>query len=151
MFLDMFGDLIKRLTAPAPEILPDEDARRALAALLVRVAKADGQYDAAEISHIDQVLATRYALNPIDAAKLRAEAEEIERDAPDTVRFTRAIKDAVPLDEREAVIGALWQVVLADGVRETHEDQLMRMVAPMLGLSDQDSNRIRRAVEAAKE
>ena len=57
MFLDMFGDLIKRLTAPAPEILPDEDARRALAALLVRVAKADGQYDAAEISHIDQVLA----------------------------------------------------------------------------------------------
>lgn len=151
MFLDMFGDLIKRLTAPAPEILPDEDARRALAALLVRVAKADGQYDAAEISHIDQVLATRYALNPIDAAKLRAEAEEIERDAPDTVRFTRAIKDAVPLDEREAVVGALWQVVLADGVRETHEDQLMRMVAPMLGLSDQDSNRIRRAVEAAKE
>lgn len=151
MFLDMFGDLIKRLTAPAPEILPDEDARRALAALLVRVAKADGQYDAAEISHIDQVLATRYALNPIDAAKLRAEAEEIERDAPDTVRFTRAIKDAVPLDEREAVIGALWQVVLADGVRETHEDQLMRMVAPMLGLSDQDSNRIRRAVEAAME
>ena len=151
MFLDMFGDLIKRLTAPAPEILPDEDARRALAALLVRVAKADGQYDAAEISHIDQVLATRYALNPIDAAKLRAEAEEIERDAPDTVRFTRAIKDAVPLDEREAVVGALWQVVLADGVRETHEDQLMRMVAPMLGLSDQDSNRIRRTVEAAKE
>ena len=37
----MFGELLKRLTQPEPEMLPDEDARLALTALLVRIARAD--------------------------------------------------------------------------------------------------------------
>lgn len=143
----MFADLLKRLTAPAPAPLPDTDARLALCALLVRLAKADGDYQVVEIALIDRLIAARYGLNPVEAAKLRAQAEALEHDAPDTVRFTRAIKDAVPYEDREAVIEALWKIVLADGIREEHEDQLMRMVAPMLGVSDQDSNRIRLSLE----
>lgn len=142
----MFGDLFKRLTAPSPTPLADADARIALGALLVRLARADGQYDAAEVAQIDRVLAARYALDPAGAADLRAQCETAEAEAPDTVRFTKAIKDAVPYEEREAVIEALWSVVLADGARDEAEDALLRMVAPMLGVSDQDSHRIRRAL-----
>lgn len=143
----MFADFFKRLTAPDPEPLTDDDARHALGALLVRLAKSDGDYDVREIERIDRALARRYDLDPVAAAKLRHACEEIERDAPDTVRFTRVIKDAVPYEERIGVIEALWSVVLADGHRDDEEDALMRLIAPMLGVTDQDSALARQRVD----
>jgi uncharacterized tellurite resistance protein B-like protein len=146
----MFADFLRRLTAPSPAPMPDADARIALCALLVRVAKADARYTVEEIRRIDRILATRYGLDPVQAARLRGQAEDLEHQAPDTVRFTRAIKDAVPYEERLAVIEALWDVVLADGEREDHEMALLRLVAPMLGISDQDSAEARRRVDRAR-
>jgi uncharacterized tellurite resistance protein B-like protein len=78
-------------------------------------------------------------LAPHATIALRKEAEALESEAPDTVRFTRAIKDGVPYEERILVIEALWQVALADGGRDGAEDALVRMVSSMLGVSDQDS------------
>ncbi len=143
----MFADLLRRLTAPDPEALPEGDARLALAALLVRIARSDGDYAPAEIVRIDRILARRYALDADRVAALRAEAETLEAEAPDTVRFTRAIKDAVPYEDRVQVVEALWQVVLADGVRDDDEDALLRTVAPLLGVGDRDSNLARRRVD----
>ena len=51
----------------------------------------------------------RHGLSPFEATKLRREAETLEAEAPDTVRFTRAIKDAVPHEERESVLEAVLQ------------------------------------------
>ena len=142
----MFSDLLRRLTAPEPQALPDTDARLALGALLVRLARTDGSYDASEITQINQVLMRRYALDQAGAEALRAECEALEAEAPDTVRFTRAIKDAVPYPDRLGVIEAMWAVVLADGVRDQQEDSMMRMIAPLLGVTDQDSHRARLSV-----
>ena len=144
----MFLDLINRLTQPRPEPFHDGDARLALAALLVRIARSDGDYAAAEIGRIDRILAARFGLTPDQAFELRRDAEEVERQAPDTVRFTRAVKEAVPYGEREAVIEALWEVVLADGMREQEEDALLRLVADLLGVNDRNSNILRKKVEA---
>ena len=144
----MFGDFLIRLTGPEPEPMGKTDARLALTALLVRIARTDNDYAADEVALIDKITAARYGLSPFQAAVLRGDAEVLEAEAPDTVRFTRAIKEAVPYDDREAVIEALWQVVLADGTRERHEDAMLRMVAPLLGVSDRDSARARQRVEA---
>ena len=143
----MFGDFLKRLTAPDPAPLPDTDARLALTALLVRVARTDGVYDESEKSRIDRIAATRYGLSPFEASKLRGEAEGLEAEAPDTVRFTSAIKDAVPYEQRIGVIEALWSVVLADGVREAEEDALLRLVSKLLGVNDRDSALARQRVD----
>lgn len=144
----MFADLLRRLSAPEPEPMAQPDARLALSALLVRIARSDGDYAPAEVSRIDRIVATRYGLAPDAARELRTEAEALEAEAPDTVRFTRAIKDQVPYEERVAVIEALWDVVLADGARDDEEDALLRTVAPLLGISDRDSNIARRRVES---
>ena len=144
----MFDALLRRLTAPEPDPLNDDDARLALAALLVRIARTDGDYAQVEIDRIDQTLTTRYGLGPFEVAKLRAEAETLEKEAPDTVRFTRAIKDAVAYEDREHIVEALWEIVLADGERDHHEDALMRMVAPMLGVNDRDSALARQRAQA---
>ncbi len=135
------------MTAPEPDPLDDGDARLALAALLVRIARADGDYAREEIARIDKLLASRYGLGPFEVTKLRSEAEQLENEAPDTVRFTRAIKDAVPYEARSGIVEALWEIVLADGERDHEEDALMRLVAPMLGINDRDSALARQRVE----
>lgn len=144
----MFDALLRRLTAPTPARLPAPDSDLALAALLVRLARADGDYATVEMARIDRVLAARHGLTPQTAAALRAQAEVLEQEAPDTVRFTRALKDATALEDREAVVQAMWSVVLADDSRDAAEDQLMRLVVNLLGLTDQQSARARQ--KAAK-
>lgn len=143
----MFGEFLRRLTAPAPEQLPDEDARLALTALLVRVARSDGHYATSEKAQIDAAMSQRFGLDPAAMERLRAEAEILEAEAPDTVRFTRAIKDSVAYEDRLAVIEALWSVVLADGQRADEENALLRLVASLLGVEDRDSALARQRVE----
>jgi len=58
----MFQKLLQGLMAPDPAPLPDTDARLALAALLVRIARSDNDYAQSEIDRIDRILAARYAL-----------------------------------------------------------------------------------------
>lgn len=143
----MFADFLKRLTQPDPAApLPDADARLALTALLVRVARSDNHYAASEAQLITDIATDRYGLSTADAAALRTQAEALEAEAPDTVRFTRAIKDAVPYDERLGVIEALWTIVLADGTRAKEEDALLRLVANLLGVTDKDSALARQRV-----
>lgn len=127
------------LFGPAPTRLPPPDAQLALAALLVRVARADGHASPGELARIDRILAARYRLSPAAARDLRTEAETAEQLAPDTVRFTRALKDAVPLEDRKSLVEALWRVALADGARDAEEDRLLRLVANLLGLNDVDN------------
>jgi uncharacterized tellurite resistance protein B-like protein len=145
----MFERLLKALLAPAPAPLADDDARTALAALLVRVARTDNMYAAEEVERIEAILMQRYGLSPFEAMDLRAQGEALEAQAPDTIRFTRALKDAVPLDDRAALVQALWSVALADGARDGGEDQMLRLIANLLGLTDVDSGLARQRAQAA--
>ena len=143
----MIDALLRRLTAPEPDPLSGDDSRLAMAALLVRIARADNHYADEEKARIDQLLTSRYGLGPFEVAKLRADAEVLESEAPDTVRFTRAIKDAVAYEDRAEVIEGLWEIALADGSRDYEEDALIRLVAPMLGINDRDSALARQRAE----
>lgn len=146
----MFSKLLNSVLGgdPAPSPLADEDARLALTALLVRVARADDVYEETEAARIDRIVAARYELSPFEATELRKQAEAAEAAAADTVQFTRAIKDAVPYEDRIAVIEALWAVVLADGQRDAEEDSLLRLVSNLLGINDRDSAMARQRVQA---
>ena len=70
----------------------------------------------------------------------------LEAEAPDTVRFTRAIKDAVPYVDRIGVIEALWSIALADGERDAEEDAVIRLVANLLGITDVESASARQRI-----
>ena len=142
----MFASFLKKLSQPAPEPLDEGDARLALTALLVRVARTDGDYAPEEKDRIDRITAARYGLSPFEATELRSKAEVLESEAPDTVVFTEAIKHAVDYDNRLGVVEALWQVALADGSRDADEDALLRLVAKFLGINDMDNARARQRV-----
>ncbi|MBW6505550.1 MAG: TerB family tellurite resistance protein [Rhodobacteraceae bacterium] len=144
----MLKAFLKRLLAPTPEPPNVPDREVALAALLVRIARADGHYDADEMVRIERILAARDGLSPAEAEALRLRAEEIEAEATDTVRFTRLLKAMVPLEDRAGVIEALWEVALADGKRGAEEDAQIRLAASLLGIGDRDSALARRRVRA---
>ena len=120
------------------------DEKQAMAALMVRIAKSDDDYAQAECERIDAILMILYHLSLEEASTLRKQAEKLEATAPDTVRFTRTIKEAVPYENRFEVVRALWQVVFADGERDHEEDALMRLLASLLGVNDRDSAIARR-------
>ena len=135
----MLTDLLRRLAGePSPQPLHPDDARLAMAALMVRGARTDGNYTENERNRIDRVLAETYGLDAGAAAALRGEAEAAEAEAPDTVRFTRLVKSAVPYEHREDVVEALWRVAAADGIN-ADEHGFLRLVANLVGVSDLDS------------
>lgn len=142
----MVSSLLRRLFATQPEPIPAEETPLALAVLMVRIARADGDYAESEIRQIDSVLVKMYGLTDTGATILRAKAEELEAEAPDTVRFTRALKAGVALEDRIALVEALWSVVLVDGDKDAQEDRILRMVVALLGVTDIDSGLARRRV-----
>lgn len=123
----------------ADEPAPAADAELALAALLVRVARADGVYDTHERGLILRLVQRRGGLSHDEAEDRLHAAEALEEQSADTVRFTRDIKAATSPEDRQAVMQDLWSIVLADGARDPGEDQLMRLSASLLGVSDVDS------------
>lgn len=129
-------------TEPSVTKLPEADAQHALGALLVRAAKADKAYLFEEIEQIDDVLAHRYNLNPVEAAKLRAECEKLDEAMPDTAALSAVLQDAINMEEREALVGALWSVVFADGIETAQEDDLLHEVEALLGVSPEVSKRL---------
>lgn len=143
----MFTDLLRRLSGKDAGPLPPDDARVAIAALLTTIAQADRSYDDVERAQIERVLMARYGLSSAAAAQLRAEGEAADIAAIDIYRFTALIKERVPLEERTGVIEALWRVVLADGVRDDHENHLMRRIADLLGVDPRDSVLARQRVQ----
>jgi uncharacterized tellurite resistance protein B-like protein len=143
----MFADLLRRLnaTAGAPRLGP-EAARLALAALMVRVARSDESYSEPERARIDALLEAHYHLDAQAATSLRREAERAEAEARDTVQFTRVIKEDVPYEDRVSIVETLWRVATTDGI-DADERGVLRLVANLLGVSDQESALARQRAE----
>jgi len=122
----------------------------ALAALLVEAARRDGDYAASERAAILRILMREEKLDEAGAAALLAEAETAQDEAVDLFRFTHALKEATPFEDRVRIIEDLWDVILADGVRGYEEDQLVRSVCGLLGIPDRDSGLARGRVAARR-
>lgn len=139
----MLSRLLKSFRAAEPEPLPDPDAELALGALLVRVAKSDQDYQIEEISLIDDILARLFDHDPLEAAKTRAVCERLHAAAPETDVFAALIRQNMGLEDRMAVLEAIWQVVLADGREREIEVNMINSTRLALGLTKAESDTTR--------
>ncbi|MAB01990.1 MAG: hypothetical protein CML34_04230 [Rhodobacteraceae bacterium] len=135
----MLKNILKIFANDNVSQLEPDDARLAITALMIRVARSDDDYSKAELNNIISLISARFKLSNDEANELIKEAELVEEQAPDTVRFTKSIKSAIDFDDRIAIIEDLWSVVLTDSFRDTNEDALIRTVVSLLGVSDKDS------------
>lgn len=139
----MFAAILDRLRGHSPSRpLPELDARLAVGALLVRIAQSDRHYAFEEIAQIDKVLAHRFGLGPVEAMKMRADAERLEAVAPGTGEYTGLVQAAVPYDDRLALFGALWDVALADRALQPEETAMLTSLAEALGIAPDDAGAI---------
>jgi uncharacterized tellurite resistance protein B-like protein len=132
----MFERIIARLRAPVADFtsMPEADARHALGALLVRVAKADGAYLFQEIEEIDHLLADLDGLNAVEAARMRAECEKLEDAMPDTDELAHILSCDVTSGECDNLVSALWQVADADGQRHDTEEKVVAIATQGFGM-----------------
>jgi len=144
---DLLDRLMHAFSADRPTPLPEPDERLALGALMVRVALSDHDYDLAEIRRIDRLLSRLFGLGPVEAAKMRATSEKLEKQAPDTDRFAHLIRETVSFESRLDALEALWEVVLADGSIAAAELRVIDAAREALGLSEADSARVRETAE----
>jgi uncharacterized tellurite resistance protein B-like protein len=149
----MFDRLRQLLSIPeSPQGSPPrhsfEERQLAAAALMVEAAGMDSAFGAEERVKIGDLVQSRFALSPVEAEDLLAEAEQMSSKSVQWQGFTRAIKDGFDHEERIELIEMLWEVVYADGELHDYEASLLRRVTGLLYVTDRDSGEARKRVLA---
>lgn len=132
---------------PRAVFAPD-DPRIAVAALCLQVMEADGVVRDAERVKLREILKEQYELNDAALDALIAAGQDAESEAVDYYRFTTELKRQLNEDERQQLVGLLWDIVYADGNRSEMEDHAIWRVADLLGVSARE--RIVQRQEAAE-
>ncbi|MCW5698464.1 MAG: TerB family tellurite resistance protein [Rhodospirillales bacterium] len=145
-------DRIKALfNAPGVRDVPrqrkaDNELHLAAAALMVEAAGLDGDFDDNERQSIRAALQDKFGLEPAAADELIGEAEAAAADSIQLYGFSRTIKDHLEPEERVKIIEMLWQVAYADGELHDYEANLVRRVAGLIYVPDQESGAARKRV-----
>lgn len=129
-----------------PENLDENDIPIAAAALMIEAAQMDGSFDDDERAAIRGMLVARLDVAEADADGLIAEAEAQVANASDHWSFARVLKNRLDEPARIGILEMLWEVAYADGRLHHMESSLIRRVAGLLYVPDQDSGAARRRV-----
>ena len=143
-------DLVEGVDADASRAgnLQEEELRLSAGALLVTAGTIDGNFDADEKRKVKALLQTRFGLEPKDVGQLFEDSEVRERDAVDLYRFTSVLCRQLDLDGRKRIVEMLWEVVMADGIVDEFESNLVWRVAELIGVGTRDRVILRKKVEA---
>ena len=114
-------------------------------------ARMDDQFDAAERATIERLLTERFDLTPDALHALMDAAETAVRQSTQLFPFTRQIVQSISHEDRAHILEMMWEVAYADGVLDPHEDALLRRIAGLIHVPDQERGLARqRALEKAK-
>ena len=110
------------------------DISLAVTAVMVEIMHIDGKLDKAEQNVIIQTIKKRFALPKAEVEVLIEEAKRKTASASDLHQFTSQIIKHYDTDERINIIKELWQVAMADGHIDPHEEHLIRRTAELIGV-----------------
>jgi uncharacterized tellurite resistance protein B-like protein len=132
-------DRIRKLLA-APETTPPrhDDLKIAVAVLLVEAARMDDRFDEYERGTIEHLLEQKFELSHDETQDLIKLAEETAERSHQLHPFTRLAVQRMEPKRRIRLIEMLWEVAYADGKLDPHEDVLLRRVAGLIYVSDED-------------
>ena len=144
----MIGRILGLLGGAAPGPSPErlDELQIAVAALLVEAARMDDRFEASERATIQRLLGERFALAPEAARDLLAAAERAAQRSSQLFPFTRLVVDRLDPPERVRLIEMLWEVAYADGALAPDEDALLRRVAGLVHVPDQERGAARQRV-----
>jgi uncharacterized tellurite resistance protein B-like protein len=106
----------------------------AACALLLEVAYADGEFSAAEHTHLANAIGRHFGLSPQEGERLLGIAEEERQRAIDHFQFTRVLQQNFSLGQKMVLAEVMWGLVLSDGKIAEREDALTRKISRLLEL-----------------
>lgn len=116
----------------------DDDYRLAAVALLINIAKIDGDADAAERDRLTRLIEERFGLDATATAQLMADGEESDREAIDFFKFTSLLKRSLDEERRADIVEMMWDIALADGAIDEFEESTIGRLAELLDVSNND-------------
>ncbi|QLF68676.1 TerB family tellurite resistance protein [Peteryoungia desertarenae] len=145
--LDRLQTFFQSLTAQPKDRSATDDPLLSVAALCFQVMEADGAILDEEREKLKSILTQTYGVDERRLISLMEAAQLAESEAVDYYRFTNDLKRHLEPHERENLIGILWDIVYADGVRSEMEDHVIWRIADLLGVSNRE--RVNQRMEAA--
>jgi len=140
----MLNRLRALLEQPAPEATDTVPAqRRAVAALLVEIARADHDEGPGELEAVQGLIGRFFRVDPATAATLLEEAQDAVEGSTSLREFTAPLHRAMAYPDRLAVIAMLWDVAQQDRSLDKYEDYLVGKIAELLYVSRGDVVRLR--------
>lgn len=123
-----------------------DELHQAVAALLIEAARLDGRFGPKERSRIAALLSRRFSLSGDQVGTLIETATRKSEEAVDSYAFTQRISRRLDHEHRVGIVEMLWEVAYADGVLHAYEGNLLRRVAGLLYVTDQESGAARKRV-----
>ena len=115
----------------------------AVVALLISTAKYDGNFDESERLEIQKLIKSYFSLSNENTDGLFKAAEEIENKANDLQQFTRSLNKVLNEEEKLKIIELIWKIIMADGIIDNYEENLVIRLSGLLYLQDKDIGNIK--------
>lgn len=146
--MSLLRKIRERFESGAPEAPATraESVRRATAALLVELMRADFDATADERAALTALLERHFGLTAAESRELVADAERAADASVSLYDFTRVLNDALAAGEKADVVEMLWRASLADGRLDKYEDHLIGKVAELLYVPRTEVIRLRNVV-----
>lgn len=103
--------------------------RHATAVLMVDVALADSAFDDEELARVVGYAKTRFGLDENEASELVDTAKIDAEQLVSLHDFTHLLHNNLAEDEKEAIVGALWDIAYADGNLDKYENSLVLKIS----------------------
>ncbi|HSW55000.1 MAG TPA: TerB family tellurite resistance protein [Ignavibacteriaceae bacterium] len=110
----------------------------ATAALLVEIAKADGDFSGDERKRIIDLMKKDYDLDDECVNELLALSEQKVKDSVSIYEFSSVINESFTQQEKLDLIKNLWRIIYEDGKLNSHEDRLIKIIGSTLNLEHKD-------------
>ena len=116
----------------------EEAAPMAAAMLLLEVAWADQNITDAELESTRDAIQSMFGLDADHVQALVERAKSEHDTAISMYPFTRAVNDALSMEEKRRLIELLWRLAGADDNVDVHEEFTIRRIADLLYVSHDD-------------
>lgn len=106
----------------------------ATAALLIEIAKADGDFSDEERNRIIELMKNDFNLDNECVAELIELSEQKVKDSISVYEFSSAINERFTQQEKYELMKNLWRIIYEDGKLDSHEDRLIKIIGSTLNL-----------------
>lgn len=138
----LFNQSDKEINSPS-----DKQLKLAAATLMFELIRSDGHVDDVEMTQMEDILRSEFKLNDNDVQALLLLAKESAEEAISLHQFTRDICEHWGAEQRQKLLEYLWILALADQHVDDNERHLVRKIAGLLYLNE---NQIQVARQNAK-